>query len=103
MTYFNHGEWESIRAALELHPLPAWAPDVVSRLLAGETFLYPAPLSYEQAVLLRLRELDLIEDVDDDDWFDGEPSEFMAGPSWMLRAIEARGLIGELLGEGALA
>lgn len=98
MSYFNHGEWESIKASLELQPLSTWAPDVVVRLLAGEQFQFPSELSYEQAVLRRLLDFDLIEFVGDE-W--DEDDEVAASPS--LRALQDRGLLHELFEARALA
>lgn len=99
MSYLNHGEWESIKASLELQPLSAWAPDVVSRLLAGEQFQFPSELSYEQAVLQRLFDLELVEYAAFDDWEESEEVE--AAPS--LKALEDRGLVDELFDARALA
>jgi hypothetical protein len=98
MSYFNHGEWAAIQADLELQPLSKWAPDVVARLLAGEVFQFPSELSYEQEVLQRLYDLDLVEGAGWEWEGDGE-----VRASDSLRSIEARGLVGELTGETVAA
>lgn len=96
MSYFNHGEWQSIKADLQLQPLPANAGDVISRLLGGEVMDYPS--KFDQAVLGRLLDLDLIEFVDDGSWqwseIDKDEGEVIA--SDMLAAIQSRGLLAEL-------
>lgn len=99
MTDFDHGEWHSIKAALELQPLPPHAADIVPRLLAEELFWYPSPHSYEQAVLARLMDLQLVEFVGGEfcPWDDEEPDEGEVEASEMLRAIESRGLLSGLL------
>lgn len=100
MSYFNHGHWAHVRADLELQPLGKWAPDVIARLLAGDEFQFPSELSYEQGVLQRLHDLDLVE------WSCGGcewENDGQVVASDLLREIEGRGLIGELTGERVAA
>lgn len=100
--WFGQVEWGQVKTDLELQPMPPHARDIVERLLEDEYEVFPTRWVYTAKVLLRLIDLDLVEEVPAftvsplPKWGPGgryfKASEFLVG-------IKNRGLLNELLGE----
>lgn len=98
MSYFCHVSWQQLKADLSLQPLPPHAGEIVNRLLAGEEFDAPREPAYEQAVLDRLNDLELVEwRTDYMPWEINSDLGTYVASDW-LETIEQRGLLGELFG-----